>query len=374
MSYNLLDLNRNGLPKLTDGLENAESWHDRRKEIERVWLDEIGGVPDRVPVSYEVLDEAKEADHTRIRLVYDTVYGDKVSAFLLLPDESVGGAGADGRRPGLLALHPTHESGKADVAVPNGRANRGYGVELVSRGYVVLAPDALTAGERIYPGLQSFRSMPFYERHPDWSTVGKNAIDHIQGVDLLRSLDGVDADRIGAIGHSFGGYNAYFLAGLDSRIRAYVSSCGFSPFYGDRQPTHWGERDWYTHLPRISGHLSRYEVPFEFHEIAALAAPVPAFHYYGQNDRIFPHWQAVGACMAELDELYRFLGAGDRFQAYMTAGGHDFPPEIRGLAYAFLDRWLKGPSGQDEGAERHPAESILTKSPGSATLITNITE
>ncbi|MFK7693664.1 alpha/beta hydrolase family protein [Paenibacillus sp. HJGM_3] len=340
MSYNLLELNRNGLRKLTEGLEDAESWQAKRREIERSWLELIGGVPNGVPVSYEVLSETKEADHTRVHLVYDTVYGDKVTAYLLLPDESVEGAGSDGRRPAVLALHPTDESGKDNVATRNGRVNRMYGLELVSRGYTVLAPDALTAGERIYPGLLSFRSKPFYELHPEWSTVGKNTVDHKMGVDLLCTLDRVDPDRIGAIGHSFGGYNAYFLAGLDSRIRAYVSSCGFSPFYGDHRPTHWGIRDWYTHIPRVSDYLREYEVPFEFHEIAALAAPIPAFHYYGQSDPIFPHWQAVGACMAELSELYRFLGTEDRFQAVMTAGGHDFPSEIRGLAYAFLDRWL----------------------------------
>ncbi|MDF2724580.1 MAG: dipeptidyl aminopeptidase, partial [Paenibacillus sp.] len=128
--------------------------------------------------------------------------------------------------------------------------------------------------------------------------------------------------------------------GMDDRIKAYVSSCGFSPFYGDHRPTHWGERNWYTHLPVVSEWLKHYEVPYEFHEIVALAAPIPAFHYYGQSDAIFPHWSAIGECMADLFTLYRFLGAGDHFEAVMTAREHNFPPEIRHMAYAFLDRYL----------------------------------
>lgn len=348
MSYNLYELNQGGVPKLLDGLEDAQGWQHKRSGIRRQWLDFIGGVPDRVPVSYKTLGETKEHDHTRIHLVYDTAHGDNVPAYLLIPDDSVSGAAPDGRRPAVLALHPTHESGKANVATADGRENRRYGLELVSRGYIVLAPDALTAGERIYEGLSSFHSKPFYERHPEWSTVGKNVLDHRQGVDLLCSLSGVDAGRIGVIGHSFGGYNAYFLAGLDDRIQAAVSSCGFSPFYGDHRPTHWGVRDWYTHLPKVSESLSRFEVPFEFHEIAALAAPVPSFHYFGQSDRIFPHWKAIGECMEDLYKLYRFLGADDRFQAVMTVKDHDFPPEIRHMAYAFLDRWLMG-SGNEQG-------------------------
>lgn len=340
MSYNLYHLNRNGLPKLLDGIEDAEGWLRKKNEIKQRWLDVIGGVPDRVQVSYQIRSEEKEQDHTRIHLVYDTVYGDTIPAYLLIPDDHVSGKGEDGRRPAILALHPTNEFGKATISLPSGRENRRYGLELVSRGYIVLAPDALTAGERIYEGLPNFHSKPFYERHPEWSTVGKNIVDHMQGVDLLCSLAGVNADRIGAIGHSFGAYNAYFLAGIDERLKAIVSSCGFSPFYGDHRPTHWGVRGWYTHLPKITEWLSKYEVPFEFHEIAALAAPVPSFHYYGQSDSIFPHWKAIGECMAELYELYRFLEAGDRFEAVMTAKEHNFPPEIRAMAYTFLDRWL----------------------------------
>ncbi|MEF3306626.1 alpha/beta hydrolase family protein [Paenibacillus sp. GYB003] len=347
MGYNLYELNRKGIPKLLDGVEDAACWRRKRNGIERRWLDMIGGVPDRVPVSWKTLGETKERDHTRVHLAYDTVYGDKVTAYLLIPDAGVKGTGKDGRRPAVIALHPTNETGKRDIATEEGRINRKYGLELVSRGYIVLAPDALTAGERIYAGLPAFRSGPFYDRYPDWSTVGKNIVDHRQGIDLLASLELADPGRIGAIGHSFGGYNAYFLAGLDDRIRAVVSSCGFSPFYGDSRPTHWGVRDWYTHLPKVTPYLSRYEVPFEFHEIAALAAPVPSFHYFGQNDGIFPHWKAIGECMAELRELYRFLGAGDRFRAVMTDGEHDFPPEIREMAYAFLDRWL-----MEDAAER----------------------
>lgn len=346
MSYNLYELNHKGLPRLLDGVKGADDWNVKRSGIRRQWLEVMGEVPERFPVSWEVRSERKERDHTRIHLAYSTAYGDTVPAYLLIPDDTVGGRNEAGRRPAVLALHPTHESGKANVSLPSGRDNRRYGLELVSRGYIVLAPDALTAGERIYDGLPGFHSGPFYERHPTWSTVGKNTVDHQYGIDLLCSLDGVAKDRIGVIGHSFGGYNAYFLAGLDDRIQAVVSSCGFSPFYGDPHPTHWGVREWYTHLPKITDYLSRYEVPFEFHEIAALAAPVPSFHYYGQGDKIFPHWQAIGACMAELYDLYRFLEAGDRFQAVMTAKEHDFPSEIRGMAYSFLDRWLMEPAAE----------------------------
>ncbi|TMV43751.1 dipeptidyl aminopeptidase [Paenibacillus mesophilus] len=344
MSYNLFELNQKGLPHLLDGVNDANDWLTKRNEIKHKWLEFIGGLPERVPVSYKVLDEIKEQDHTRLHLIYDTVYGDQVTAYLLIPDPSIPGKDQYGRRPAMLALHGTQELGKEHYATLSGGENRRYGLQLVSRGYIVLVPDALTAGERIYDGCRSFQSKPFYEKHPNWTTVGKNIVDHMQGVDLLSVWEGVDPNRIGVIGLSFGGYNSYFLAGIDERIRAVVSICGFSPFYGDHRPTHWGIRSWYTHLPKITDYLSRYEVPFEFHEIAMLTAPVPIFYYYGQTDAIFPHWQAIGECMAELYKLYQFLEVGDRFEAVMTAKAHDFPPEIRTMAYDFLNRWLMEPS------------------------------
>lgn len=351
MGYNIFQLMRDGIPPLLAGIETKEQYEEKMRRIREVWLDYIGGIPERVPVNCDVLSETKEDGYFRRHIVYDTVYGDRITAFLLLPADESGSAARTGPMPAILALQPTNETGKRDIAMPGGKLNRMYALELVSRGYVVLAPDAMTSGERIFAGHRYFNSAPFYARHPNWSTVAKNIVDHMQGVDLLCSLDIVAADRIGVIGHSFGGYNAFFVAGMDARIKAVVSSCGFSPFAGDLRPTHWGRREnekkagagSYTHLPRITDDLARGVVPFEFHEIVALAAPVPFMNFSGQSDSIFPHWQLIGAAMKDLYGLYKWLGAGDRFQSILGVKEHDFPPEIRRMAYDFLDRWLAEP-------------------------------
>jgi dienelactone hydrolase len=336
--YVLADLNRDGIPPLLpNGAKTTKAeWDAKRAAIRAVWLDYIGGLPPRVPAKYEVVSETPEKDHVRQKIVYDTVYGDRVTAYLLIPN-SVRESGK--RAPAVLALHGTGEPGKDSVASPKGK--RPYGIELVSRGYVVLAPDALTSGDRIYPGLKYFRDAPFYAKHPAWTTVAKNITDHMQGVDLLAAHALVDPQRIGAIGHSFGAYNAYFLAGADDRIKAAVASCGFIPFTGHPNPGHWGVRDWYTHLPRITPDLEKGRVPFEFHEIVALAAPTPLFFYNGQSDAGSPNWKVVGDCMVDLRRLYVWMKAEERFVSVMGVGVHDFPEPIRKMSYDFLDRWLK---------------------------------
>jgi dienelactone hydrolase len=350
--YVLAELNRDGIPPLLKGITTKEDWAAKRETIRRAWLDYIGGLPEPVPTNLRVVSETAEKDHVRQKIVYATAQGDEVPAYLLIPNwprES-------GRRyPAVIALHPTNAQGKDSVATSQGRANRMYGMELVARGYVVLAPDALTSGERIYPGLKEFRDAPFYKRHPQWTTVAKNITDHRQGIDVLAEHPLVDAQRIGAIGHSFGAYNAYFLAGADERVRCVVASCGFSPFTNSPNPGHWGVRDWYTHLPRLTGDLKAGRVPFEFHEIVALAAPTPMFFYSAQGDKGFPHWQSIGACMADLRGLYRWMGVDERFTSLIGVGDHDFPEPVRKMSYDFLDRWLR--------EERPPEASGATTAP-----------
>ncbi|WP_309120769.1 dienelactone hydrolase family protein [Paenibacillus sp.] len=341
MKYKISELHAGQVPPLTSGMDTdaAAAWAKRRAEIEAAWQEYIGFVPEPVDPEPEVLETVQVADHVRVRLRYATGFGDKVPAYLLIP----GGDPSPARKlPAVLALHPTHASGKDDVASSAARENRAYGLELVRRGYVVLAPDTISMGERIYEGEEAFRTAPFYAAHPSSTAVGKMLHDHRQSLDVLTALPYVDASRIGAIGHSLGGYNAFFLAGVDRRVKAVVSSCGFATFAGDPDPNRWGQRDWFSHLPKISDSLAAGFVPFEYHEIAALAAPTPFFNWNGMADKIFPHWRPAAEALTELGALYRALDAEHRLEFLFGNSGHDFPPTVREAAYVFLDRWLKG--------------------------------
>lgn len=336
MSYKLSELNERGIPTLTNGLERAADWLTRSGEILSRWLEVVGELPaTRKSVEWETLSEEEENTYRRLHIRYRVSDGDEVPAFLLVPKE------ANGALPAVLALHPTADAGKADVATPAGREGRRYGVELAERGYVVLAPDTITAGERIYPGHEAFQTAPFYKERPGWTAVGKMLYDHMHAIDLLQSLPYVDGERIGAIGHSLGGYNAFFLAGLDRRVKAIAVSCGFTTFTGDLDPNRWGQRDWFSHFPRITDDLAKDEVPFEFHEIAALAAPTPFFNWNGTKDSIFQNWMQTAEACAELDDLYRFLGEEGKFSYLFGNSGHDFPSFVRERAYAFLDEYLR---------------------------------
>lgn len=336
MGYKLSQLTEQTFPSLLGG-----DWDARRSSIAATWQHYLGWLPDSVPPRYTVRSEHREVDHIRIHLTYETGFGDRVYAYLLIPGSQSSPQTAERLYPAMLALHPTDPKGKADIASNEGRANRKYALELVARGYVVLAPDTITAGERIYAESEAFQTASFYASFPNSTAVGKMIHDHQQGIDLLQALPYVDPERIGAIGHSLGAYNAYFLAGVDERIKAVVSSCGFSPFMQDPNPNRWGQRDWFSHIPKLTADIENDYIPFEFHEIVALMAPKPLFNWVGQNDAIFPNWQAAAFASQDVHRLYERLGALDRYCFMMGNEGHDFPEPIRAMSYQFLDRWLQ---------------------------------
>ena len=57
--------------------------------------------------------------------------------------------------------------------------------------------------------------------------------DTSNAVTWLATQDGVDPERIGAIGHSFGAAVAVYTGGVDERLAAVISSCGWGD--GDRK-------------------------------------------------------------------------------------------------------------------------------------------
>lgn len=351
--YTLKVIEKDGAPPLLHNVSDLDGWDEKRSTILRNWLACIGGLPPLVKPSMKINSWEIHNEYYLINISYSTVYEDWVPANLLVPkvhaEEPLAtesdvlqllSSATNVQFRAVIALHPTSDNGKEDISTTAGRKNRQYGLELVKRGYVVLAPDTITAGERVLQNDQPFQTASFYKRHPEWSAVAKMIVDHRQGISLLEELSIVDNSKIGAIGHSLGGYNSFFLAGVDSRVKAVVCSCGFSLLAQDSEKHRWGRREWFSHIPKISDYINDGIVPFEFTEIAALVAPTPFFLWMGQNDHIFPHWRPAANGVVELNTLYEWIGEGEKFQSLIGNSGHDFPMEIREFAYAFLDKWL----------------------------------
>lgn len=229
--------------------------------------------------SIQIVDEEKVGEYVRSKVSYVVGEEERVTAYLLRSKDLMKPA------PAILPLHQTVKYGKDEVVGLNGYPDFAYGHELAMRGYIVLALDHLTAGERIYPGKDSFDSGPFYERYPGWSMVGKNLEDSKSAIDVLCVLDDVDQDRIGVIGHSHGGHNAIFAA--------------------------------------------------------ALIAPRPWLNISSYFDEAYGHQEFLAEVGTQLYQVYNLYKSPKAFGYYMHGNDHSFPKSARELAYGWLDRWLK---------------------------------
>jgi dienelactone hydrolase len=165
-----------------------------------------------------------------------------VPAFLLVPD---GG----GPFPGVVAFHQHHSQwhwGKSEVAGRAGDPLQAFGPALARRGVAVLAPDAVGFEDRRVAG-------PAIEPRDDDGPQYQNEMSYrlVQGRLLARTVlrdaacalsalaaePAVDPDRIGVLGHSYGGTTTLFHAALDGRVRFAAASgaaCSYRRRIADR--------------------------------------------------------------------------------------------------------------------------------------------
>jgi dienelactone hydrolase len=328
-------------------------WEEKRSIIQEVLLDFLLPHPDELqPLDLLLLSEEDMGGYVRRKLEYSTLPGERVRAWLLIPTR-----GNTIPAPGILALHQTTPSGKDEVVGLEGDPKMAYGLELVRRGYVVLAPDGITMGERI-SGAPFSDTRAIYERFPHWSALGIMTWEAVQAVNVLVSLPEVDSTRIGCIGHSHGGYGSMFLAAFDPRIKAAVSSCGLMKSCDDVDPLRWARSSGFVAMPELKPYVKKRSFPFDFHEVVALIAPTPFLNISASNDPVFPgSGESSTRATDEARVIYsRIYGLDDRLVNLVHSSGHSFPSSARQEAYRWFDRWLKGKHiGREPGESEPPA-------------------
>lgn len=305
-----------------------QDWDLRRKQIIQGLQEVLGEFPkpqQRVPLDLKILEVTQVGKLTRKKISYQSDSTDRVTAYLLLPPPSTA------KVPAVLCLHQTVKIGKAEPAGIGGDPSLHYALHLAEQGYVTLAPDYPSFGEHAYD---------FAPRHGYVSGSMKAVWDNVRAVDLLQSMVEVDAERIGCIGHSLGGHNAMFTAAFEPRLKAIVSSCGFTRFHRDDLPSWTGK----NYMPRIA---DRYQndadrMPFDFPEIIALFAPRPFLACAATRDDDFDV-MGVRESLAAALPIYELLGSPRHLSGYYPETPHSFPADAREVAYKFLQQHLGKP-------------------------------
>lgn len=326
-------------------VKSAADWTRRRAEIRAKWQQMLGGSFELLPSpQIEFVGQERRENFTQHKVIVDCFAGRKVEGYLLVPD----GAG-----PFPAAFIPFYEPETSiGLGKPDTLGAIDFGLQLTRRGFVTLqigTPGKLEKKLDDVRGL--LNSIGEDDRR---QPLGYLALVAANCNTALRSLKYVDPNRIGVVGHSYGGKWTMFASCLDDRFAA---ACWCDPGIvfdeTNRNVNYW--EPWYlgydvgksvaeqrkpgapdAERPRTGIYKTIFEHDSrEMVELHALAAPRPILLSGGSEDQP-KHWRAFNHLIA----VNRFLGQENR--CFMTTRPMHRPrPEDVTVIYAFFEHFLK---------------------------------
>jgi dienelactone hydrolase len=320
----------------------AAVWPNEKRRIEVAVIELVGRFPaEKPPLDAKLHSEEDCGGYVRRKVSIAVEPGERMPAWLLVPKE------LKGRVPAVICMYGTTSGAGKDTTVGiSGRKpgsdpvrNLAFAIDVVESGMVAIAPDYLRDGERTPKSGRPYDTTEFYERHPDWSIVGKDVCDNGRAVDYLQTLEFVDAERIGMTGHSYGGHSAIFAAALEPRIKVVAANGPVSDFL--HHGMHWA-------VPKGAGasqslpNLRPYvldrtrSLPVTFYEFTSLIAPRPLLVGQAAGE----HRPMEEENYAAVRQVYAALDASDRVRYHWYAGDHDFPPAARKAMLEWFQRWF----------------------------------
>ncbi len=307
----------------------------------QAFLQKLGTLPESCPLDARVEDHYSAEGYSRERISYATSPGVRVPAYLLIPEVE--------KAPAVVCIHQhngEYQLGKSEPAGIAGNPDMFYALELCRRGYIAIVPDQEGFEERQASqadknrwsqstshvleneGYEKYLAMR-YLMHG--STLQARYVwDLARAVDYLCTRPEVDIERIGALGHSLGGQEVYWLLLFDTRLKVGVCSCGIGSF-----ETIF--RDGINH--NFAAYVPDLLTVGDVDLLISTLAPTPLLLTAGTQDRIFPI-DGVRQIAQTARTAYEVATRPDAFRLRAFVAGHGFSAQIRAEAYEWLDRWL----------------------------------
>ena len=206
-------------------LKTVADWKQRQEYVREKLLEMIGGFPELTPLNPRIVGTLEYEDYRIEKLIFESRPQFYVTANVYVPKNRP--------TPMPAVLGPCGHTNNGKAAELYQRAYIG----LVKKGYVVLAYDPISQGERVQ----------IYDPATGESKIGYGTGEHciqgnqgylmgvnlaqfriwdgIRAIDYLCSRDDVDVDRIGCTGNSGGGTLTTYIAALDERVKVAVPCC-----------------------------------------------------------------------------------------------------------------------------------------------------
>ncbi|MBN1480325.1 dienelactone hydrolase family protein [candidate division KSB1 bacterium] len=351
----------------------AKEWPEREqwRILGRAKMQELLAFqPESVALEPDILDSTHKDGYTRFLVRYAVTPFRSTEAYLLIPD------GLTEPAPAVIALHD-HSAfyyyGKEKITETENRPQalvdiiekmyegRPFADEVARRGFVVLCPDVFYFGSQKldvnqipenftddFSGFQSEDINEYIAAYNSFCGSHENILaryifasgitwpgilfyDDRRAVDYLLTRPEVDADRIGCMGLSLGGFRSAHLFGLDPRLKVGVVA-GWMTTYPGQINNHLSHHTWMIYVPR---QLTYLDLP----DVASLNAPNPLLVINCRQDGLYTV-NAMQTAAYKLEAIYQKMGEPEKFRAIMYDVPHMLNIKMQNDAIDWLIKWL----------------------------------
>ena len=321
--------------RFSDGtmVRSAADWSRRRAEILKDWNELMGPWPPLLKQpKLEFLSRTQRENFTQHRVRLEIAPQQTGEGWLLVPEGKAS-------KSAVLVVYYEPETSVGLSKEPL----RDFGYQLARRGFVTLSIGT-PGGNAWKPDIGDAQCQPLSFH----AYVAANCWQ------ALANLPQVDRNRIGIVGHSYGGKWAMFAGALWDKFAAVAVSDPGVVFDESRPNINYWE-PWYLGLdprekrqpgvptaqnPRTGAYRRMVQRGMDLPEIEALIAPRPFLVSGGEEDPP-KRWLALNHLRA-LDEL---LGYTNRV-GLTSRSGHTPTPESNEQIYTFFEHFLKDDPGR----------------------------
>jgi len=291
---------------------------------EKKFLQILGELPKKTNLNSRILEERDCGNYLMQKIEFHAEKNDKIPAYILIPKN------INKKTPAIYCHHQhasNWEIGKSEIVGLKGDPDMAYAVELAEAGFITFAPDAIAFEERQNKiGGANGNYLELAQRIVNGKNLlSKTLFDISLGIDYLQSREEVDSNKIGFIGHSYGGRMAIFAPAFDKRIKASVSNCGCIN-YKDSIKNKIGIQMEFC-VPNIL-HYGDVE------DIVKLVNPCSLLISATKEDKY-----SIGAL--KILEYAKNSFKDSEILVKVYPGGHIFTKEMRIFAFSFLKKHLR---------------------------------
>ncbi|MFO8016502.1 MAG: prolyl oligopeptidase family serine peptidase [Candidatus Woesearchaeota archaeon] len=290
----------------------------------------IGELPKQRKLDYKIMEEVDKGEYVQNKIIYKNESGEDIPAFYLVPKnaEDV---------PAIICLHQhanEYHLGKSEVIGLKGSPEQGYGIDLVKKGYAILAPDSVCFEEREdqeLGGHSGEKYVAMKEIMNGGSLARRMITDIIYGVDFLESRGEIDKNNIALMGFSLGAMQTWMTYGFDERFRTGISICGVSS-YESMFKSKIIHSSFHLYVPGLMKHT---DIP----EILAGFSPRSFLVLSGRKDPLYPA-EGIITAVETAKQDYTDDSADERFHYRLFDCGHQLTKGMKEEAFSWLEKQL----------------------------------